>query len=424
MTPAQKRLRELTEKRSKDRQRMAELSLLPELSDEHREELDKIEKSTPDTERQIRAATTAVEDEEAKQTRQTADHPDAEMRERIELRSKASLTAYLQAALAGRQVNGAEAELQQAAGVNGIPLELWDTHDRTEQRADATTGAPGTVGVNLDRIQPAVFANSIAPRLGIEMPRVQSGTYASPTLTTSLTAASKAKGAAAEATAAGFTVTSVTPKRVSARLAIRVEDIAAAGTNLEAAIRENLSLVLSDELDKQALNGTGGNSGADLKGIFNALTDPTDPTDVAVFDDFVSAFAGGVDGLWAHTVKDVGIVCGPATYQLSAKTFRDVGTNNGHRGDIAFSDYAMEHMGGWFTNKRMPDAASDIQQAILYRKGRSMRTAVCPHWNEISIDDIYSGSAQGERFFTMHVLLGDVILVQPDAYKQVAYKLA
>ena len=53
-----------------------------------------------------------------------------------------------------------------------------------------------------------------------------------------------------------------------------------------------------------------------------------------------------------------------------------------------------------------------------------MRTAVCPHWNEISIDDIYSGSAQGERYFTMHVLLGDVILVQPDAYAQVAFQVS
>ena len=53
-----------------------------------------------------------------------------------------------------------------------------------------------------------------------------------------------------------------------------------------------------------------------------------------------------------------------------------------------------------------------------------MRTAVCPHWNMISIDDIYSGSAQGERYFTMHVLLGDVILVQPDAYTQIAFKTA
>ena len=79
----------------------------------------------------------------------------------------------------------------------------------------------------------------------------------------------------------------------------------------------------------------------------------------------------------------------------------------------------------------MPAQASNIQAGILYRKARAMmggagamRTGVCPHWNEIAIDDIYSGSAQGERFFTMHVLLGDVILVQPDAYAQVAFKLA
>ena len=92
--------------------------------------------------------------------------------------------------------------------------------------------------------------------------------------------------------------------------------------------------------------------------------------------------------------------------------------------------------GGFWTNRRMPDpdtfeSVDDVQQAILYRSGRSMmggagsmRTAVCPHWNEVSIDDIYSGSASGERFFTMHVLLGDVILVQPNSYEQTAYKVA
>ena len=224
----------------------------------------------------------------------------------------------------------------------------------------------------------------------------------------------------------------MTPKRISARLGIRIEDVAAVGQgNFESVLRENLALVLSDELDGQVINGADGNSGADLKGVLNALTDPTAPTAVADFDAFVGEFAGGVDGLWALTTKDVGVVCGPATYQLSAKTFRDVGQNNGHRGDISFADYATANAGGWWTNKRMPAAASNIQQAILYRKARSMmggagamRMAVCPHWNEVAIDDIYSGSAQGERFFTMHVLLGDVILVQPSAYAQVAYKLA
>ena len=213
-------------------------------------------------------------------------------------------------------------------------------------------------------------------------------------------------------------------------MAIAIEDVAAVGqANFESVLRENLSLVLSDELDKQGLNGAGGNSGKDLVGVFHRLTDATAPTAVATFDSFVSAFADHVDGLWASTVKDIAVVCGPATYQLSAKTFRDATGQD--LGDTAFSDYATARYGGWWTNKRMPEPASKVQQAILYRKGRSMmggsggmRTAVCPHWNMISIDDIYSGSAKGERYFTMHVLLGDVILVQPDAYAQVAFKTA
>ena len=429
MTNSQKRLRELRERQSKERQRMAELALVDELSDEQRSELDTLERGTPDLERQIRASVIAVEDEEKEAETRMATEPDREMRERTELRSRASLTNFLTAAISGRQVSGAEAELQGVAGIgDGIPLELWDVPQPVEQRqTDAATGAPGTVGVNLDRIRPQVFANSIAPRLGIEMPRVMSGTYASATITTPLTAVAKAKGAAQDATAASFTVLSVTPKRISARLAIAIEDVAAVGqANFESILRENLSLVLSDELDKQAINGDG--AAPNLAGVFQGLTDPTDPTAVADFDSFAAAHADGVDGLWANTIKDVSIVCGPATYRLGSRTFQ---TATNYKGEMSAASYAAMNTGGFWTNKRMPDAVSTIQQAILYRMGRSMmggagamRTAVCPHWNEISIDDIYSGSAKGERAFTMHVLLGDVILVQPDAYAQIAYRLA
>ena len=428
MTPAQKRLRDLRERQSKERQRMAELAVVEELNDEQRAELDTIERATPDLERQIRAATVALETEEREAETRAAPAPDAEKRERIELRSRASLTGYLRAALEGRQVDGAEAELRSAAGVSGIPLELWDIGQETEQRqTDSATPAPGTVGVNLDRIRPTVFANSIAPRLGIEMPRVASGTYASATITTSLTAGAKTKGADQDSTAAGFTVTSVTPKRISARLSIQIEDVAAVGqANFESILRENLALVLSDELDKQAINGNG--TAPNLTGILARLTDPTNPTDVAIFDAFAAAHADGIDGLWSNTLKDVAIVCGPATMALSARTFQ---TATNYKGELSAAAYAMANTGGWWTNKRMPDAVSDIQQAILYRKGRStmggagaMRTAVCPHWNEVSIDDIYSDSASGTRHFTMHVLLGDVILVQPAAYAQIAFKVA
>ena len=430
MTDAQKRLRELRERQSKQRQRMAELSLIDELSDEQRSELDTIETGTPDLERQLRAATAALEDEEREAETRTVNEPDAEMRERLELRSKASLVSFIRAALSGQQVSGPEAELRAAVGVNGIPLELWDTPQTEEQRA--ATEAPGTVGVNLDRIRPAVFANSIAPRLGIEMPRVESGTYASATIGTSLTAAPAAKGADADASAATFTVTSVTPKRISARLSIQAEDVAAVGqANFESILRENLALVLSDALDDQAINGDGSSNG--LVGIFERLADPAATTAVVDFDAFAAAHAAGIDGLWANTLKEVGIVCGPATMALSARTFQ---TAANYKGEMSAAAYAMNQTGGWWTNKRMPDAGTfetvaNVQQAILYRMGRSMlggagamRTAVCPHWNEISIDDIYSGSASGTRHFTLHVLLGDIILVQPDAYAQVAFQLA
>ena len=434
MTQAQIRLRELRERQSKERGRMAELALLDDLADEQRSELDEIEKGTPDLERQIRAATIAIEDEEKAAETRTANEPDAELRERRELRSRASVTEYLMARMQGRMVQGAEAELSKAAETQdgAIPLELWDTPETIERRqTDAVTGAPGSVGVNLDRIRPAVFANSIAMRLGIEMPRVQSGTYASATISTSLTSTAEAKSGRADATAAAFTVTSVTPKRISARLAIAIEDVAAVGQqNFESILRENLALVLSDQLDEQAINGNG--TAPNLTGVFQRLTDPSAPTAVANFDAYAAAHAGGVDGLWSNTIKDVSIVVGPETYRHASRTFQSA-TN--YKGELSAAAYAMVNAGGLWTNERMPDAASNVQQAILYRKGRSMmnmmnggagamRTAVCPHWNEVSIDDIYSGSATGERFFTMHVLLGDVILVQPAAYSQISFQLA
>ena len=195
-------------------------------------------------------------------------------------------------------------------------------------------------------------------------------------------------------------------------------------------MRQHISLVLSDELDNQALNGTGGSN--DLTGIFQRLTDPTAaPAAVTDFDAFAGAHAGGIEGLWASKLMDVSIVCGPSTYGLSARTFQ---TATNYKGEMSAAAYAESKTGGWWTNKRMPAAATfltidNVQQAILWRRGRSMmpspmRTAVCPHWGYISIDDIYTGARKGERRYVLSVLVGDVILVQPDAYAQIAFRVA
>jgi len=386
-----------------------------EVSDDDRAELDRLTTRAQQIERELRAALTAEGITENATI--TAAPDDAEARERLELRSRATLTGYLTAALSGRLPSGAEAELSAAAGVEGIPTELWEP---LETRADTVTASTSTTGVNMQPIQPAIFAPSIAPRLGVEQPQVDSGTYASATISTSLTAAAKEKGAAQESTAASFTVTTATPKRISARLSVRIEDIASIGTsNFEAALRENASLVLSDELDDQLINGNG--TAPNLTGMFQRLTDPTNPTDTATFDSFAEAHASGIDGLWATELSQVMVLAGPATVRKAAGTFQSA-TN--YKGELSALSYAASNTGGMITNKRMPAATSNVQQAILYRKGRMMRTAVSPHWGNVQIDDIYSGSASGTRHFSLHILCGDLILVQPDAYAQIAFKLA
>ena len=437
MTETQKRLRDLQARKSTERQRMAEISLLEsdKITPEIRSELDGIEAGTPDLERQLRAAQVGVDDENAeaekraKETKGTAVDP--ETRERLELRSRASLGTYLVAALRGRPVQGAEHELMEAAGVDGIPLELWDIpHPERRQAPEdrAITAAPGTVGLNLDTLQPEVFSPSIANRLMIDMPMVPSGTYATATVTAGADAAGAvAKSAEVPEVESTWTPASTTPHRVGAALRLAAEDIASVGAaNFESLLRQHISLILSDELDNQILNGAA--AGNDLTGIFERLDNPADPAAaVETWERFVAIQAGGIDGLWASMLSELSILAGPETYRLAARTVR--------AGNAA-DQTALEHMNrvgvpgqGVWTNKRMPAKAGNVQQGIICRKGRSMmptpmRTAICPTWGYISIDDVYTGAGKGERRFVLSVLVGDVILTQPDAYQQIAFRVS
>ena len=422
----------LTIELSERRERINALLDKAELSDEERTERDGLAARLQELEPELRAALASEAAEGIGETTQDVVHGlDAEARERLDLRAKATLTGYVTAHLAGRAPSGAEAEYRAAEDAgDGIPVALFDPDPRmahvpppagNENRVDAVTPAPSTVGTNLMNVRPMVFAPSVVSRLMVDMPRVPTGTYGEVRLTTALTAGPKAAGAAAEATAAGFTVETTTVKRVSARMAIRAEDIASVGFgNFEASLRQNLSMALSAELDDQALNGDG--SGDNLAGIFQALTDPTDPTTKADFDSVIASYADMIDGLWALGMPDVRAVVGPATLQLLEQTFQ---TATSYAGETSVAAYLRARAGGVWTNSRMPAAVSNVQQAIAMRAGfPGLRKAVCPHWGRMGIEDVYTGSAKAERYLSFHVLLGDVILVQPDAYKQISFKLA
>ena len=403
-----------------------------ERTDTDRTEITRLAKAIGEDEIEYRAALAAEGDSE-REAREAAQRAgvDPETRERLELRGRVSLGAYLAAALSGRLPGGAEAEYgsAHAAPVGSIPLDLWET-DRPQTahgaalETRAVTPAPATgTGQTVAPVQPFVFAPSIAPRLGIEMPSVGSGGYSEMTITTAPPASAKVASADADDTAGALTAVTANPRRLSARMSVSLEDVASVGqSNFEAALRAATSMALSDEYDEQCIAGNG--TSPNVAGLINQLTDPSNPTTIATFDSLVATFADQIDGLWASAVRDVSIVANVDAYKLSAKTYRGTAANGGPA--ITFADYAREAFGGWWTNKRMPATAATIARGIVYRMGRmGMRTAAHPVWNSVAIDDIYTLSQSGRRAFTMHLLVGDkVLLVQPSAYNLVEFKVA
>ena len=436
MTQAQR----ITVRLSECRQRLNELLGMEERNDEQQTELAKLTSEVQKLEPELRAAIAAEGVEQRDAEIQLGSVRTPEERERDDLHGRARLGSYLLAAMQGREPSGAEHEFRSALGIRaGIPLALFEpTFEeratalrRREFRADAATTIPATgTGTTVAPIQPAIFARSIAPMLGIDMPAVGSGAYSTLTVTTALTAAVKAKGGAQESTAATLTAATASPRRITGRLSLQIEDIAAVGSDTyEAALRANLQDVMGDAYDGQCINGNG--AAPNVEGLIKQLTDPANPATVAGFDDFVAAFADRIDGLWAAQMRDVAIITNPDTYKLAAKKFRDRVIDTGQRGgvslgDVSFADYALTHTGGFSCNKRMPATAANIATGIAHLRGRpGVVTAQHPVWDAITVDDIYSDAASGQKHVTMHLLVGDkVLLVQKAAYSRVEFKVS
>ena len=429
MTPKQKA--ELAQ--SKRRERLGALINIEERSDAEMAELVRItDIDMPAGEVELRAAISLETTTGVKPATATGDQP-AEDQALIELRSACTVQGYLSSAASGRSLSGSERELNHELGMadNAIPISLWGSVET--RAADAVAAPPTDAGVNLDLLRPMIFAPSVAGFLAVDMPQVESGGYASATISTAATAEAAAKGGAVPQTASAFTSQSTKAHRIGGSIAVSVEDVVNVGqANYEALLREHISLVVSNALDSLLINGDVTSGAAQIEGFLKRLADPTatNPASGApVFDDYITAFADGIEGTWATMLDHVAILAGVATYKLTAKTFRDGSGINATVGAVAAASYLQDLTGGWRTSSRMPVPASDVQSAILVRKGAStmpmpMRTAVCPYWSHLEVDDIYSGARKGERYFTVSALVGDVIIVQPSAYSQVNFRTA
>ena len=371
-----------------------------------------------------RAAALATEQRDTTEHTEDKTGDGGENKARRELRSRSRLGRYFGAALSGKLLDGAEAELSAAAGCSGaVPLELFQRRtalqNGTEQRA--VTPSPTTADENLAGIVPAIFDRSAAAWLGIEMPEVATGDAGYPILSTSVSsgAGPVAKSADADETAGAFTVTMAQPRRLTGSFRFTVED-AARLVGMEDALRANLSSKLSDVLDNQAVNGSGTGDGT-LNGLLAILDNPTAPaTGAEDFARYVAAAASHVDGLFAVDLAGVRQLVGVATYGAMASKFR---SNNDSMTAEAF---LTTRTGGVRTSRRIGAAVSNIQQAIVRRDNPAGdRVAVMPVWNGLElIRDVFSSAGKGEVVVTGVMLVGDVVLLREDAFVQDSYRLA
>ena len=371
-----------------------------------------------------RAAALATEQRDTTEHTEDKTGDGGEDKARRELRSRSRLGRYFAAALSGKLLDGAEAELSSAAGCAGaVPLELFQTERRTalqngtEQRA--VTPSPTTADENLAGIVPAIFDRSAAAYLGIEMPAVATGDAGYPVLSTSVTGGVVAKSAVALETAGAFSVTMAQPRRLTGSFRFTVED-AARLVGMEDALRANLSSVLSDALDNQAINGSASGAGT-LNGLLAILTDPTAPvTGAETFARYVSAVASHVDGLYAVDLAGIRQLVGVATYGAMASAFR------APEDSMTAEAFLTTRTGGVRTSRRIGAAVSNIQQAIVRRDNPAGdRVAVMPVWEGLElIRDPYSAAGKGEVVVTGIVLVGDVVLLREDAFVQESYRLA
>ena len=431
MTRSQK----IQKRQSEIREAMATILDMETRQDADNEKLKTLQLELRQSETDLQAALSVEGQPTVTETRTETTEVDAEEKERLELRSKCRVGNFISAALEGRTVAGPEAEYAQACKLDGpgIPMDLWQAPERRDNGQDretrALTPAPSTVGINMGTVQPFIFAPSIASRLGIEIRQVPSGTFALPVITTApSTAAPKAKGGAADATAGVVGVKMATPKRIPAQLTLSVEDVAAVGTaSFETALRQALQMKLSDSLDNQIINGNG--TAPNLSGLLHQLTDPSaNPSDVVTWTSASETLAAFVDGLWSMSLKELAVICGVGTYQKLASTFQ-VPMTSGANGEMSAASYLMNQLASFSTNKRMPveetsGTFNKSQTAIVARMGQpGITRAVVPNWGRLVIDDVYSDAPSGQRHLVIAAIVGDLMLVQADAYAQTYFRL-
>ena len=409
---------------SEIRVRLNELNGIETLDDEQRSEMDTLGAEYRDVETRYRAAV-VTEDEHETQGSQDAD---PETRATVQLLRESRMSAFMDAAIGGRTVEGREAELMDALSienaVGAFPLRLLDTRydalpDGVESRQDVATslaaaGDETTVNTRpwLDRV---FVEDSSAAFLGVTRESVPAGDRRAVVVTAGTTAAAVARGAKQDAAAFTISTVDVEPRRMSAAYLFRSED-RVRHPALEAALRRDLRMVMSVQFDEALIQGDGTQYNG-LAGTTNILTNETDlPAGASkpARNDAYTAFTALVDGTYASRPEHVSILLNRTVYNYVMRTLAvaqqtetvlEVVRRTGFR--VQVSDHLTS------------GTAANTFVGVASKARGLPGSLVQPVWEAGSmIVDPYSRAGEGETRVTMNMLFGQPTVVRQDNWRR------
>ena len=338
------------------------------------------------------AAAITAEDADAT-LRGEQDRGDGEGAEHRAMLERANVGQIFAATLEHRATTGPERELQDALGLAGnqIPIALLRG---SENRA--RTPAPDNVGTTQNEIIQAVFPMSCAAWLGVDSPVVPVGDATFPVVTTSATPQRLTKGQTADESTGAFSAELLQPTRLQASFRYSREDRARFAM-MDMALRDNLSLALSDLLDKEILVGADGLLGGTNLSQVAA-------TGAWTFSNYRAAVFGNVDGIFAGSAMDMRTIMGAQTFAHAAAQYVSMGSN---LSGLEAIDSPIT--GGVKVSAHVPPAASNQQDMIL-RLGMR-RDMISPIWEGLTlIPDEITDAGKGEIIVTAVLLFAAKIL--------------
>ena len=336
------------------------------------------------------------------------------------LQERASIMDYVAEVVDGTTLDGASREFREAVlGENVLgymPIDFLA--GRSEERADAVTNIATAIQDNQMPIYQRVFNRSSVNYLGIATPSVPVGSVSYPRLSAGTSADVRSDGVEVDGTAATITTEKIDPIRLTASYTFGMESLSRI-EGFEEALRRDIQAVLEDKRDALAINGQAAvaNTSPAVDGMLRSLTDPSDPTEIADWQAYLSAFDDSVDGKYAVDAQEVRLLVNAIVYRHALGL--PAGTQG--RGGLLRDRLPMAR---FRVSANLPDGAAAKRTGIAFAMGAMARGFIMPQWRGLQLLlDPYSKAKAGQRVLTATMVTG-FDAVDLAGYKQLFFQTA